>query len=143
MKMFSYIYFLHVPELIELLFFPCITFSFISTFFLADLFLTNLFHITNNQIFQIVHNTTIEGYISIKDPFANELLEQLEEGHVYGLFKFNLVKERANFKTVEYTNGLRIQVTSATSITKIKEDDASFPLHYFNFKQLSDIGTLL
>ncbi|XP_078148875.1 uncharacterized protein LOC144544294 [Carex rostrata] len=46
--------------------------------------------------------------------------------------------KREGFRTVEHD--ARIQLTGAT---KIQNDEASFPLRYFDFKSLNSIGTTI
>ncbi|KAF3334509.1 Replication factor-A C terminal domain-containing protein [Carex littledalei] len=86
-------------------------------------------------------NTAIEGFIKINDPDENYLLEQIEEGLVYEFYKFIPTFKREGFRTIEHN--ARIQLTAATKITKVQNDDAAFPLRFFDFKSLNSIGTTI
>lgn len=88
-----------------------------------------------------VQNTAIEGFIHINDPDADNILQQVEEGLVYEFYKFIPKIKRKGFRTVEHDT--RIQLTGAMIITKIENDEAAFPLRYFDFKPLNRIGTTI
>ncbi|KAF3337121.1 replication protein A DNA-binding subunit D-like isoform X2 [Carex littledalei] len=86
-------------------------------------------------------NTAIEGFIKINDPDEDYLLQQIEEGLVYEFYKFIPTFKREGFRTIEHD--ARIQLTAATKITKVENDDAAFPLRFFDFKSLNSIGTTI
>ncbi|KAF3340165.1 replication protein A DNA-binding subunit D-like isoform X2 [Carex littledalei] len=95
--------------------------------------------ISHDFIFVDKENTAIEGFIRISD--EDNILQQVQEGLVYEFYKFIPTIKREVFRTVEH--GARIQLTGATIITNVENDDAAFPLRYFNFKPLNSIGTTI
>ncbi|XP_078152482.1 replication factor A protein 1-like [Carex rostrata] len=85
--------------------------------------------------------TAIKGFIDVDDPDANDVLQKIEEGSVYEIYKFRLDGSRDQYKRVDHK--FRIQLTASTEITKVIDGNATFPLRYFDFKSLKSIGTTI
>lgn len=97
--------------------------------------------VVTNKLFSFVQKTAIEGFIDVDDPDADDVLQKIEEGSVYEIYKFKPDGSRDQYRTVDHK--VRIQLTASTEITKVIDDNATFPLRYFDFKPLKTIGTTI